>query len=170
MYDTDKSFEFSNCQFFALAQRKKHLLVSHPNITIIPNDNPVGFPRFNRNCDFVDSIMQKYKPSIVAIEGYSYGSNNSSLFETVENCGIMKNTLYNKYGIEVVAYPPTVIKKVATHSGKSKKTDMYAAWLRDTGVDLAGIFTSKPDSNPISDIVDSYYVTMTWLQKTISPK
>lgn len=56
--------------------------------------------------------------------------------------------------------PPTVVKKFATERGNATKEMMYEQFSQDTNMDLMKLVT--PDktvlSNPVTDIVDSYYI------------
>ena len=59
-------------------------------------------------------------------------------------------------------YPPTVIKKFATGKGNANKEQMYEAFVDEllTPTDLKERLTPKAKKviNPISDIVDSYFI------------
>ena len=63
-------------------------------------------------------------------------------------------------GIPLEVIPPTTIKKFATGKGNADKTMMHNSFKEDTGIDLKTIVT--PDKgmvdNPVSDIVDSFYI------------
>jgi Holliday junction resolvasome RuvABC endonuclease subunit len=96
----------------------------------------------------------------IAIEGYSLGSRLGSLFNIAENTAILKYKILTEIipdSFEV--YPPTTIKKYATGKGNSKKPDMARAYTSTTG-DIIHQMLGKtnPDSNPASDIVDSYFI------------
>lgn len=94
----------------------------------------------------------------VFLEGYSYGSSGSKVFEIGENTGVLKHKLH-EYSIQFHVHPPTTIKKHATGSGRADKNAMYDAFYEQTKIDLLGILgQSKKDSNPVSDIVDAYHI------------
>ena len=59
--------------------------------------------------------------------------------------------------------PPTVIKKDTTGKGNANKELMYETFLTETNVDLQSKLSSKSTKivNPVSDIVDSYYICKT---------
>ena len=67
-----------------------------------------------------------------------------------------------KNKITFKTYPPTVIKKFATGKGNSNKEKMYEAFVGEllTPNDLKEQLTPKAKKiiNPISDIVDSYFI------------
>jgi len=67
-----------------------------------------------------------------------------------------------KQKIKFSTYPPTVIKKFATGKGNANKELMYDAFTSElvTPTDLKERLTPKATKikNPISDIVDAYYI------------
>ena len=81
------------------------------------------------------------------------------VFNIAENTGVLKYKIYN-LGIPLEIVPPTTVKKFATGKGNSDKDQMHQAFMQDTGIDLK--YKITPDktkvSNPVSDIVDSYYI------------
>ena len=73
-----------------------------------------------------------------------------------------------KYRLQIekfkyVTIPPTVVKKCATGKGNANKELMYERFLTESHVDLQSRLSPKSIkiSNPISDIVDSYYICKT---------
>ena len=63
-------------------------------------------------------------------------------------------------GIPLEVVPPTTIKKFATGKGNADKTMMHKSFIEETGIDLKTTITpdKKEVDNPVSDIVDSYYI------------
>ena len=51
-----------------------------------------------------------------------------------------------------------MIKKKATGKGNADKLKMYEQFVRDTGIDLMKAFEQIKLNNPVTDIVDSYYI------------
>ena len=51
-----------------------------------------------------------------------------------------------------------MVKKGATGKGNADKDKMYEAFVNETKIDLKKIFDTEKVGNPISDIVDSYYI------------
>ena len=93
----------------------------------------------------------------IFIEGYSFGSKGQGIFQIAENCGILKYRLEQlKLSYETVV--PSVVKKGATGKGNADKDMMYEAFLKETKIDLKKIFDTEKVGNPVSDIVDSYYI------------
>jgi hypothetical protein len=64
--------------------------------------------------------------------------------------------LENGYGYNTVV--PSVVKKGATGKGNADKVMMYESFVKETKIDLKKLFNTEKVGNPISDIVDSYYV------------
>ena len=118
--------------------------------------------RFKNISDFVIDILfsnplfESTNPEIY-IEGYSFGSKGQGLFQIAENCGILKFRLLQKnYNYDIVV--PSVVKKGATRKGNADKDMMYEAFLKETKIDLKQILDTEKCGNPLSDIVDSYYI------------
>jgi crossover junction endodeoxyribonuclease RuvC len=93
----------------------------------------------------------------IFIEGYSFGSKGQGVFQIAENGGILKYRL-EQLSIPYEIFPPSVIKKVATGKGNADKDKMYEAFVKETKIDLKKIFDTEKVGNPISDIVDSYFI------------
>lgn len=124
-----------------------------------PDPNPVI--RYMNNANYAMEIVDEWKVKEIFIEGYSYGSVTSSFTTLVENVATLK-VLAHQRGIQLVPFAPSAVKKIATGKGNSKKDAMYSdGWLPKMGIDLETMLSSKRDSNPISDIVDSYFVSLT---------
>ena len=61
---------------------------------------------------------------------------------------------------EVLSYKTlySVVKKGATGKGNADKDMMYEAFVKETKIDLKKLFDTEKVGNPISDIVDSYFI------------
>ena len=92
----------------------------------------------------------------IFIEGYSYGS-KGLVFNLAENMGALKHKLY-KLNKRFQSIVPGQIKKNATGKGNADKLKMYEQFTKDTGVDLVKEFEQTKLNNPVTDIVDSYYI------------
>ena len=101
--------------------------------------------------DLIDSA-----DSDIFIEGYSFGS-KGLVFNLAENMGTLKHKLYksNKNFKQIV---PGQIKKIATGKGNADKLKMYEQFKIDTGLDLVKEFEQTKLNNPVTDIIDAYYV------------
>ena len=135
LYDNDglKGYINGRLHLPYTSQTERHDQISNWTIAHIPNTN--------------DNIF---------IEGYSYGS-KGLVFNLAENMGILKYKLYKKkLKFEVIV--PGVVKKKATGKGNADKLKMYEQFVKDTGIDLMKEFDQTKLNNPVTDIVDSYYV------------
>lgn len=129
-------------------------------------DNPMH--RFGLISDWVFYVLYDLHEGDyeIFIEGYSYGSKGQGIFQIAENCGILKYRLEQ----DVLPYKivvPSVVKKGATDKGNADKDMMYEAFLKETKIDLKKIFDTNKVGNPISDIVDSYYIAKVGYKNSI---
>lgn len=116
--------------------------------------------RYDGIAKWVFSVLNVYNVENVFIEDYSYGS-TGRVFHIAENAGVLKQKLW-KYEIKFETIAPTVIKKFATGKGNASKQRMEEVFVEETGVDLRGMLSlTDKQNNPISDIIDSYYIVKT---------
>ena len=54
---------------------------------------------------------------------------------------------------------PSKIKKIASGKGNADKQAMYEAFEKESFVDLKSVLGQKTLSNPVTDIIDSFYIT-----------
>ena len=152
---------FAECRFHYLTNTRS-ALVAEQNIQGEMMGSWNGDEdRYETIAEWATRILNSYKCISVGLEGYAYGATNPSrLAQICENQGLLKYNLY-KNGIHWNIFPPTTIKKMATSNGRSVKSQMYDAWLKDTDICLQSVFGRDPNGkikSPISDIVDSYYI------------
>ena len=98
----------------------------------------------------------------VYLEGYAFATAAQAGVRSIaENTGLLKHKMW-KNKVSFKSYPPTVIKKFATGKGNANKEVMYEAFVDEllTPTDLKERLTPKAKKviNPISDIVDSYFI------------
>jgi len=115
--------------------------------------------RFSQISDWAFDIIKEtfYSHQKIFIEGYSFGSKGRGIFQIAENCGILKYRL-QEFGVDYETLVPSVIKKSATGKGNADKDMMYEAFEKETKINLKKIFDTEKVGNPISDIVDSYFI------------
>ena len=77
--------------------------------------------------------------------------------------GIFKHKLY-KAGVPVTVVEPSKAKKLATGKGNADKAAMYKAFCQETNTDLIFTLNQKTLTNPVTDIVDSYYILKSLLE------
>lgn len=155
---------FKNCKFHYLSSKKKYI-GQFDNITgtEYPEwSDPIE--RFTKISSWVHTSLRGYGDmelfagkTVVHLEGYSYGSKGQAIFQIAENCGILKYSLLNSK-IEYNIIVPSIVKKCATDKGNANKELMYEHFCKDTKTDLMKTLDMQTLSNPVTDIVDSYYI------------
>ena len=163
LFDEKREFSFANCSFYFLTNTKKYAT------KIAPNINGEGFEEYAYDTERFDTISEWAAnlcigAADVAIEGYAYGA-HGKIFNLAENCGILKYKLH-KLAVPVTVVEPSRVKKLATGKGNADKQAMYEAFKVETGIDLVQIFEQKSLNNPVTDIIDSYYI----LKHLVQPK
>jgi len=153
-------FVFENSQFFFLTNKKKYIGSMSKNIFGFEHkeyNTPIH--RFSQISDWAfDTIKETiHTTQKVFIEGYSFGSKGQAVFQIAENCGILKYRL-QEFDIDYETVVPSVVKKGATGKGNADKDLMYESFSKETNTDLKKIFDVEKIGNPVSDIVDSFYI------------
>ena len=162
----DEVFSFDSCTFHFLTDTKKYAKFFLKNIYGERfQDWNQDFQRYKSIVDWtMDKVMGCEQ---IAIEGYSMGS-KGKVFHIAENTGVLKYKIYNT-GVPLEVIPPTIVKKFATGKGNADKEKMHKTFMNEVGFDLR--FRITPDktkiSNPVSDIVDSYYICKYLYEKII---
>lgn len=150
-----RSKDFKKCRTFYYTDKKKVVGTFNKNIHGMQHVPYEGdMERINNISEWAMAILKQLKVTTACIEDYSFGS-KGRVFHLAENTGLLKWKMWMA-GIAFTTPKPTEIKKYFTGKGNANKDAMYASFLINTGVDLISILDSKSDSNPISDIVDSY--------------
>ena len=159
-------FVFENTNFYYLTNVKKYQGEMAENIIGYqhkPYDDPIE--RFTNISDWVLYVLKENHPGnhtcgigpALHIEGYAYGAKGQGLFQIAENCGILKYRLRKeKWDYNIIV--PSVIKKYATGKGNADKEMMYEQFSKDTKTNLKKLLNTEKVGNPISDIVDSWYI------------
>lgn len=161
---TDSNFE--DCHIYFLSNVKKLERTYLNNITgsNIPKTFDSNEVRFDLISNWVMDILQRHRVSTVFLEGYALGA-KGQVFQIGENTGVLKNKMFNS-GIDIIVIEPTVIKKFFTGKGNAKKDQMYDSFYSKTNIQLLEVFdVKKKDSNPVSDIVDSYAILQCGLEE-----
>ena len=144
--------------FFYLTNKKKHIgMMSEEIVGYEHKEWTDPIQRFKYISDFALDIIEPLLEPMVYIEGYSYGSKGQGLFQIAENCGILKYRLQEE-NLPYSTVVPSVVKKGATGKGNADKDMMYEAFVKETKIDLKKLFDTEKVGNPISDIVDSYFI------------
>ena len=153
---------FENCKFHYLKQNKSQgsfdniLAYEYPEYTD-------DIERFTKLADWTIECIRWFdnRASHVYLEDYAFAA-TGRVFNIGENMGILKKQL-KEDGFKYTTIPPTVIKKHATGKGNANKELMYETFLSESHVDLKSQLSPKSTkiSNPVSDIVDSFYICKT---------
>ena len=157
----DNSFDFNKCSFHFLTSKKKHIGQFGKNIIGYEHkEYNTPIERFTNISSWALDIIHKHKEDTakVFIEGYSFGSKGQAVFQIAENCGILKYRLQLSPSILYDTVVPSVVKKFASGKGNADKQLMYNSFLNHTGADLLKAFDMGKLNNPVTDIVDSYYI------------
>ena len=166
-----KEFSWSNCTVYYLTSVKKYegdYLKDYIKQPLYDNDGLKGYingrlhlpypsqtARHDQISNWAISVIPNSYANIF-LEGYSYGS-KGLVFNLAENMGILKYKFYRtKHKFEVVV--PGVVKKIATGKGNADKLKMYEQFVKDTKIDLMKVFEQTKLNNPVTDIVDAFYV------------
>src|SRR5210317_1408079 len=155
-----EDFIFENSKFFYLTNKKKYLGKMMNNIIGFEHrEYNTPIERFSQISDWAFEILKDtiHTEQRVYIEGYSFGSKGQAVFQIAENCGILKYRL-QEFGIDYETVVPSVVKKGATGKGNADKELMYESFSKETNTDLKKIFDVQKIGNPVSDIVDSFYI------------
>jgi hypothetical protein len=158
---TNNSFDFNKCSFHFLTSKKKHIGNFGKNIFGYEHkEYNTPIERFTNISSWALDIIHKHKKDTakVFIEGYSFGSKGQAVFQIAENCGILKYRLQLSPSILYDTVVPSVVKKFASGKGNADKQLMYNSFLNHTGADLLKAFDMGKLNNPVTDIIDSYYI------------
>jgi Holliday junction resolvasome RuvABC endonuclease subunit len=155
----DTSFDFDKCVFFFLTSKKKHIgKISKNIIGVEHKEYNTPIERFSNISTWVLDIIKQYDGKQIFIEGYSFGSKGQAIFQIAENCGILKYRISTQPELTYDTIVPSVVKKMATGKGNADKEKMYESFKEHTKIDLKKIFDMEKLNNPITDIIDSYYI------------
>jgi Holliday junction resolvasome RuvABC endonuclease subunit len=155
---TGDVWDYENCVFYYLVNNQKYL--NREDKKYVPSIYPShgeDVERFHLLAEWSMGNIRNHSVDYVGIEGYAFGA-VGRVFQIAENGGLLKHKLWIN-NFKVATFPPTVIKKFATGKGNSNKEAMVESFETETNVSIrekCGI-TNK-QWNPISDIVDAYYI------------
>ena len=166
-----KDFIFENSQFYYLTNKKKYIGPMSKNIFGFEHqeyNTPIH--RFSQISDWAFETIKEtiHTSQKVFIEGYSFGSKGQAVFQIAENCGILKYRLQMSPTILYDTVVPSVVKKYASGKGNADKQLMYDSFKEHTEQDLLKIFDMGKLNNPVTDIVDSYYIAKVGYENTSS--
>ncbi len=154
-----KKWSINNCRFFYLTSVKK-LAKKFNGCQFVGTEQPKKHKNNEERFDMIShwALRHCLKFDFVALEGYAFNA-TGKVFQVAENTGMLKHKLWES-DTPFDSYSPSVIKKFATGKGNATKEDMYDAWLKETGIDLKEMMIPNREKvgNPVTDIVDSYFI------------
>ena len=166
-------FDFDKCSFHFLTSKKKHIGKFGKNIFGYEHEEyNTPIERFTNISNWALDTIHKYKSDTakVFIEGYSFGSKGQAIFQIAENCGILKYRLQLSPSILYDTVVPSVVKKFASGKGNADKQLMYDSFKEHTKQDLLKMFDMGKLNNPVTDIIDSYYIAKVGYENSKSEK
>lgn len=103
-------------------------------------------------CNIIDRIVEIYRPSMVLMEGISYGSTQGAALVDLAGLNYAIRMVLKKYNIPFEIIPPTSVKKFAVSIGNAEKDIIIDAWKR-LDPKISNIKDIK-----IDDLADSYFI------------
>ena len=167
------NFDFDKCSFHFLTRKKKYVVKFDKNIFGYEyKDFNTPIERFTNISIWALDVIHKNKSNTakVFIEGYSFGSKGQAVFQIAENCGLLKYKLHMSPSILYDTIVPSVVKKYASGKGNADKQLMYDSFKEHTKKDLMKMFDMEKLNNPVTDIVDSYYIAKVGYENSKSKK
>ena len=159
----DNEIKFENCKFHFLKQNKSHKSLGEVFFAYDYPEYSDDIERFSKLASWTIECIRWFddRASEIYLEDYAFAA-TGRVFHIAENMGILKKQL-RETKFKYITIPPTVIKKHATGKGNANKELMYEQFLTESHVDLQSQLSPKSTkiSNPVSDIVDSYYICKT---------
>ena len=169
----DDNFDFDKCTFHFLTSKKKHIGQFGKNVFGYEHkEYTTPIERFSNISSWALDIIHKHKKETaqIYIEGYSFGSKGQAVFQIAENCGILKYRLQLSTTLLYDTVVPSVVKKYASGKGNADKQFMYDAFKEHTKQDLIKLFDMGKLNNPVTDIIDSYYIAKVGYENSKSEK
>lgn len=139
-------------------------LVDYGQLKIYFHWLPKTFNSIYEKIYFLSSMFLPYLKSVyqIALEDYSFGS-RGRVFGIAENTGFLKMEIWKQGGKIPFLFSPKTIKKFASGSGNASKERMIECFENKLNIDLYQLLElnrEKGIKNPITDIVDSYFVCL----------
>lgn len=158
----NNQIKFENCRFHFIRQTKSQESFGVFKLYEYPKYSN-EMERYIGLANWTIETIRWYNGRVecVYLEDYAFAA-TGRVFNIAENMGILKYKLQREK-FNYVTIPPTVVKKHATGKGNANKELMYDTFLAETEVDLKEELTPRSTSitNPVSDIVDAYYICRT---------
>jgi Holliday junction resolvasome RuvABC endonuclease subunit len=164
------TWSISNCTFYYLTQKSKFLITTDQIKGTLYEEYNSQQERFNNLSNWALAIMNEKKVKYAGLEGYSYASSSSRLFEIGENTGLLKFKMWSS-SIDFEVYAPTSVKKFACGKGNANKELMWESFIEETKLNIFHLLGQEIGKswNPVSDMVDAYYMCKYRFENKIKP-
>ena len=161
------TWDVKNCKFYYLSPKTKWIVFSGQFFGTEYEKYDSDTHRYDNLSKWSLQIISENKVSQCFIEGYAYGA-VGRVFQIAENAGLLKYKLW-KDNVPFSVFAPSEIKKHATGKGNSNKERLYECFLAETSVDIRKTLDIMNEKvwNPVSDIVDAYYIAKLGFNKTV---
>ena len=160
----DGMLKFENCKFHFIKKNRSHESFGNFRAYDYPKYSD-EIERYVRLAEWAIECIRWFngRAKHVYLEDYAFAA-TGRVFNIGENTGILKQQL-KQSGFLFTTIPPTLIKKFATGKGNANKELMDETFLEETNIDLQSRLSPKSIkiTNPVSDIIDSYYICKTGL-------
>ena len=103
-------------------------------------------------CQNIKTVIKKHKPSMVIMEGVSYGSTGSAALVDLSGLQFAIRMILIDMKVPFVIASPTSVKKFAVANGQAEKDIMIDAWKR-LDKEMNDITEIK-----IDDLADAYFL------------
>lgn len=162
------NWSVNNCKFYYMSTKQKNIVSTRMFQGSLYPKFTCDTDRYNNLSQWSSNVIHTVNTEVVFLEGYAFGA-VGRVFQIAENTGLLKHTIWSS-GIKYHVFAPTEVKKHATGKGNAPKSLLYEAFISETGIDIRkelGIININ-DWNPVSDIVDSYYIAKLGFMKEMS--
>jgi Holliday junction resolvasome RuvABC endonuclease subunit len=154
-----EEWSVNNCTFYYLTPKNKFLIHTEQVRGTLYEEYETQQQRFDNLSNWALKIINTHGTMKVGLEGYSYGSTGSRLFEIGENTGLLKHKMWTS-AVDFEVYAPTSVKKFACGKGNANKEKIWEAFIEETQLNLFHLIGQEVGKNwnPVSDMVDAYYM------------
>jgi len=114
-----------------------------------------------------EKIIDEYKPDYIGMEGMSFGSTSSVIFE-LGGLSHMARSMFIKKNVKFIIIPPTVVKKYFTGKGNSDKLAMIEEAMK-RGANIP-FFKNIKKQRVFDDNVTDAYAIASFIQDYVLGK
>lgn len=118
-----KNFRHNNI-FYIPYEKETYTDKEYADKEIIKTNN------FYNVINLIETILKKYKPDIVIMEGISYGSVSGSSLADLAGLNYLIRMLLKIYNIKFIIVSPSSLKKFVCANGQAEKDVIVASWKK----------------------------------------